>query len=323
MITKEKKEMEYEEAPSGYVTLYNYKEPFMRYEEGYGFQGVLMFNGEDDKVQCHICGEWFEYLPNHLHREHTTTAAEYKEMVGLAPTTALLGEKQRAVLIQNGTERFKNLRPGIKKTDAQKKKISDSLRNLNRERQNLRGTCPEQLIERIRQTYHKLGRTPKENEIRGKETINRVFGSWKAACEVAGIPYRVPGFAMTHKKSKIVESELLLWVRDYVSTSGELPKQVTYARIIGVASQTISAWAMRHGGWKEVCHKALVSDGVYRKMNGFRYSQEDLLEFLRAFEKNHGRKPAISDCKRGLLPYPGRYIYYWKSWKNALKAAGL
>lgn len=323
MITKEKKEMEYLDAPSGFVTLYNYKEPFMRYEGGHGFQGVLMFNGDDDKIQCHLCGEWFEYLPNHLHREHTTSAAEYKEMVGLAPTTALLGEKQRAKLIENGTERFKNLRPGKKKSAAEKNKISESLKRLNRERQNLTGTCPEQLIERVRQAYHTLGRTPSENEIRGKETIVRVFGSWKAACEIAGIPYSPPGKNRNERKSsKFVDAEIILWIRDNVQ-DGKLPKQVPYSRSIGVAAQSLSSYVKRHGGWSEFCRKALTSDGTYRKVRGFRYSKEDLLGFLTVFEKNHGRKPAVSDCKRGMLPHASRYIYHWKSWRNALKAAGI
>lgn len=36
------KEVEYEEAPSGYVKLYNYKEPFMKFNGGHGYQGVLL-----------------------------------------------------------------------------------------------------------------------------------------------------------------------------------------------------------------------------------------------------------------------------------------
>ena len=46
--------MEYEEAPSGYVTLYNYKEPFMPYREGYGYLGVVLFDGETDKVSTKV-----------------------------------------------------------------------------------------------------------------------------------------------------------------------------------------------------------------------------------------------------------------------------
>jgi len=41
------KTLEYEEAPSGSVCLYNYKEPFMEFHDeelgvGHGYQGVLL-----------------------------------------------------------------------------------------------------------------------------------------------------------------------------------------------------------------------------------------------------------------------------------------
>lgn len=313
--------MEYADAPSGSVTLYNYKEPFMRYERGYGYQGVLLFDAETDTVQCHLCGEWFKYLPNHLHREHAVRAAEYKKEVGLMQTTALIGESQRALLIAKGVERFKNIRPGQKKSEAEKEKIRRTMKVLVRERQNLTGTCPEQLIERMRQTYHRLGRTPGDSEIvGGKCTIIRIFGSWKAACEIAGIPWISPG--RTRRTNKIVEAELILWIRDNIFKE-KLPTRVGYARKIGVCGQLVSAWARAHGGWEELCRKALVSDGEYRKVSGLRYSEKDLLFFLTSFKKNHGRNPSVSDCKRGMLPYASRYIYHWKSWKNALVAAGL
>lgn len=320
--------MEYEDAPSGFVTLYNYKEPFMKYAGGFGYQGVLLFNGEDDKVQCHLCGEWFEYLPNHLHIEHMIAASEYKDMVGLRATTALIGEKQRAVLIQKGTERFKNLRPGTgTRSEATKRKISEGLKRSRgtREEQNRVGTCPDQLIERIRQTYHKLGRTPRDNEIQGKDTIEKVYGSWKAACEIAGIPYRAPTEVISRRaagKGKLIEADLILWIRDNIQDE-ILPTISDYARAVGVSRQVTSKWTRRRGGWDELCRRSLNSDGIYRKVRGFRYSKEELLKFLTEFKKNNGRNPAISDCKRGLLPHASRYIYYWKSWKIALQVAKL
>ena len=59
-------EYEYEEAPSGYIWLQNAKEPLMRFEEGFGYQGVLALDGDKDVVQCHYCGKWFGTLGPHL-----------------------------------------------------------------------------------------------------------------------------------------------------------------------------------------------------------------------------------------------------------------
>src|SRR3990167_11305295 len=108
------KEIEYEEAPSGFIKLYKYKEPFMKFQEGFGFEGVLAMDGNGDKIQCHLCGNWYEVLGNHLHREHNMKASDYKRLVGLRQNTALISEKVREKMVTNGIERFKNLKPGFK-----------------------------------------------------------------------------------------------------------------------------------------------------------------------------------------------------------------
>lgn len=108
---REKKEIEYEEAPSGNVTFYNYKEPLMKFEQGHGFIGALVFDTESDKIQCHLCGEWFGHLPSHLAKEHNMRSAAYKDLVGLNQTTALINESMRAKMIASGLKkRMKNLR---------------------------------------------------------------------------------------------------------------------------------------------------------------------------------------------------------------------
>lgn len=320
--------MEYNDAPSGSVMLYNYKEPFMDFVGGYGYEGVLLFDAEEETVQCHFCGDWFTYLPNHLHREHAMSADIYKEKVGLARTSVLIGEKHRAKLIAKGLQkRLKNL-SGVPKgghvSDETKEKIRESLKSINRERQNLTGTCPDQLTERLRQKYHELGYTPGDGQIRGKDTFVRVFGSWKEACERAGVPYTPPGKAK-HKRaytSLVVKSEIILWIRDHLN-GGEKPKQTDFAKANKLAKNTVWSAVKRMGGWKVLCHEALVTGEQYIKIRGYRYTKDELLKFLKDFKKHNDRNPAISDCKRGLLPHASRYIYHFGGWKQALKAASL
>lgn len=322
-MSRERKEMEYPDAPSGFVMLYNYKSPFMPYTSGYGYEGVLMFDGDSDKIQCHLCGEWFDNLAHHLHREHATTASEYKETVGLLQTTALLNEKQRAVLIQKGTERFKNLKPAVHKSAETLRKIAATNKGnrTKREQQNLRGTCPAQLIDRLQKQYAEVGTSIPYREVKGIETMRKVFGSYKEACEQAGIPYndRIKDYS---SRTKYYRSDMVNWIRDHI-VDGKVPTVVDYSKTLGSKRGAIYAAVKRLGGWKALCHEALISDGLYRKVSGYRYSKEELLKFLTDFKKHNNRNPSISDCKRGLLPYASRYIYHWKSWKNALKAAGL
>jgi hypothetical protein len=51
--------------------------------------GVLPYDADEDRVQCHLCGGWFRALaPGHL-RRHDTTADEYRALVGLNPRLPL------------------------------------------------------------------------------------------------------------------------------------------------------------------------------------------------------------------------------------------
>lgn len=320
---KEKKEMEYEQAPSGYVTLYNYKEPFMSFKPGFGYEGVLLFDGETDKVQCHFCGVWYGALGRHLAGEHNMTAKQYKEKTGLNPGTALIGEKMRAKLIASGLDkRLQNLRKwkGIKRPQYVKDKIRASLKENRREQQNLHGTCPEQLVERFIQQAKELGRTPKSTEMSYYEAVVRTYGGMKRICELAGLPY-TGDQATTLKKGRDTrmgqaQEKHKKFIFDFVAQNKRLPTQ----------REGKDFWAyMYHSDKKKrqkLLNEAWIADGNWKGVNDkIRLEKEDLLKLLTSFEKNNGRKPSYSDCKRGLLPSLSKYNYYFGGWQNALKEA--
>lgn len=253
-----KKEIEYPDAPSGYVSLYNYKEPFMPYVGGHGYQGVLLFDGVSDKIQCHFCGNWFTELSNHLHKEHSVNVAWYKKEVGLAQSTALISEKLRSVCIENGRTQYKNLkrltfRERIKNPKEWSRKVKSSMKENPRERQNKHGTCPEQLLHRLKKEAERLGYTPVRRETTFSRTVLRVFGTWERAIKLANLEYRPVGMR-------------------------SVPK----------------------------------------------YTDEQLLDFLRDFKVRNGRNPSTSDFNRGLLPASRQpYKERWGRIGNILKAAGL
>lgn len=321
--TMTRKQLEYEQAPSGYVTLYNYKEPFMKFRQGFGFMGVLVFDGETDKIQCHYCGEWFENLSHHLHREHNMKASEYKEAVGLLQSTALLNEEQREKLIQakidNPTKNFNFSRKGVPISEETKKKISEGLKKNPIEKQNRWGTCPLQLIDRLKKLHDKLGRTPRMCEIGFIEAIENVYGGMKQACAIAGIPYRKPSETVT-KRIKYTKEEAIKWIRNFYIDTARLPISKDYQETkYGKGLHTALTTRLNR---KEIEKEAMIGDGVYRKTAKIiRISKPELLKFLTDFEKLHHRKPSYSDCKRGLLPGLSRYSYNFGSWKEALTLA--
>lgn len=72
----------------------------------YGQLGILSYDEIEDRIQCHICGEWFVYLFPHLRWKHGLTLDEYREDFGLNRTQPLctksLSEKHRRTFIKTG-----------------------------------------------------------------------------------------------------------------------------------------------------------------------------------------------------------------------------
>lgn len=319
-----KTSIEYEEAPSGMIYFYNYKTPLMPFEGGYGYIGSVVHDETSNQIQCHFCGGWFDILGHHLHKEHNMTASEYKKAVGLNKGTALISETHRALLIAKGLKkRIKNLRPNKSHTIQTRKKISATLKENRAEMQNINNTCPEQLLERLVKHHQELGRSPlmsttgNRSEIPFRSALVKVYGSMKNAYKLAGIPYRKPGENRDYEgRRKWTKDVLILKTAEFYKEHGRFPK----VKEIGSGKNYFS----KFGGYKNIYKKALIiaKEGEYTKLP-FRvnHTPQELLNFLRMFKKINGRYPAVSDCKRGLLPYASRYIYHWKSWNTALKVA--
>lgn len=284
---KEKKEMEYEQAPSGYVTLYNYKEPFMQFDGGFGFRGVLLFDGSTDTVQCHFCGEWVANLSPHLHREHNMKAKDYKERVGLLQTTCLLSETGRTKLLRNIEIRKKNLAPGKPKTEEVKEKIRKTSRaNADKpERQNLYGTCPAQLCERLRKLSHKLGRSPTIRECTFAETVKRVFGSYNEGIRRAGLQARKIGENAEHAtfrpSKRYTDEQLLQFLRDFKEQKGRYPHASDFARKFMMVSY--GTYSVRFGSWSEAMLQAFpeLQEKIREESKKNRVSQEEITLFIR------------------------------------------
>lgn len=239
------------------LTFSNYKEPLTKVKDGFGYYGVLMSTVDGSKVQCHICGELFEHLAIHVNNAHEIKSRIYKNIFGLAYSTALVSETRRESLKQQTLNWLKTLTPEEKEAYAQRSR--ERLQKIRREKlnfdtqshphqletRNKRGTCPDQLLAKITEVAQKLGKTPSLVEFieetggqRYKHLIFATFGSWKEAVKMAKLPL------LTQRRSR---------------------------------------------GFKK------------------RYSDDELLEYIRIFAQEHQRIPTATDCKRGLLPYYESY----------------
>lgn len=313
--------MEYEMAPSGYVHLYNYKEPFMPVENGFGYQGVLLVDGGNGEVQCHICGQWFDGLGTHIAR-HAITASRYKQKFGLNNNTALLSEKVREKLVVKGMEqRLQNLKnfKGTKRSEETKAKIKATQLENRRENQNKTGTCPAQLIKKIQDRIESLnGQVPNEKEMSDYKTIAKVFGTWNEAIRMAGYTPRKAGQNVKHWKLIWTEEKAIEWVRMFFESKNIIPTHKDMPQSLYEACRTGRL------DKKQIFEKAITLHGKYVKVESrIAISKEDLLTYLINFSKYHNRRPSYSDARRGLIPNLSRYSYHFGSWKEALKLANV
>ncbi len=316
--------VEYEEAPSGNVTFYNYKEPLMKFNGGFGYVGAVVFDTGSGNIQCHFCGQWFKELGNHIHREHALDAQEYKRLVGLNKSTALINENIRAQMIEHGRTNKKslaNLRPVVKHTAAIKRKIAATLKENRDEMKNLHGTCPEQLIDRLVKLHDQFGQLPPADEIPFIEALRKTYGTLAEACRVAGLPERLPSYPINPRVKKYDRAMIVKTLHEYHIQHGSfngisknLPKSLynTFTQMVKGLPKEKDA----------ILREAVSYDGRYRKVDRiFHYTNEELLDFIRRFRAINGTVPSTSDCKRGLLPNASKYHYRFGGWRQALEAA--
>ncbi len=238
------------------IYYYNYKEPFIKFKGGFGFEGALGYSLDKKKVQCHFCGEFYKSIrsshiqtcegvkryekKNNVLIEDTN---DYKDIVGLNRTSALIGEETRLKLIQNAIDCNKKLQVSKWNDKEQKKERGKKLSERNRrrtgekismEKRNKSGTCPVQLLERIKEVHQALGHTPTKKEFynffKGKYlgAIYQVHGSWVEAVKKAGfIPVSLSD---EHREYEYTNEQLLQALREFYERFGRLSTSSDHTR---------------------------------------------------------------------------------------------
>lgn len=188
-----------------FLTLMNYKEPLKTIEGGFGYHGCLLSTQDGTKVQCAICGGLYSELSKHLTAKHKMTSREYKEKFGLAYQTSLISEdireKRKQVTLRWIKEMEKKHGMSWREILIKNSKKGNENRGKGRfqpkiqlETKNKRGTCPDQLLDRVKKMAEELGHTPSKKEFidatgtqRYVHLIYTTFGSWTKALEMLGM----------------------------------------------------------------------------------------------------------------------------------------
>lgn len=225
----------------------DYKEPLTKVKGGYGYLGVLCTNKTETHLQCHECGLFFRHLGAHVQRGHGIKADQYREKYQLRKTTGLVPRATHEAMkrrVENADsltklKRITGLRKGAAKLEQMKREGYRKRQPYSLENKNKNGTCPAQLLDKIKLLAKDLGYTPSQLEF-GKayktghiEAVYRTYGSWTNAVRIAGLKPKGQG------RQPLYSQEILINImRDYYDRYGRQPSYNDFVKTRGVPSHT-------------------------------------------------------------------------------------
>lgn len=222
------------------LTVKNYKEPLKKVENGngFGYYGAISQTNDSKYIQCHICGELFAHLGGHIIQKHQVRVRDYKIKYGIQMGTALLSDNEREKRKQamanflkrmdedQRKEYFESARKGAEKAAKERKYKHTFPHSLALEYKNKKGTCPDQILTKIRLLWDKLGRMPKLEEFSQeyggnyRHIVYITFGSWNDA--LLKVDPNAP-ITKNYSKKRYSNEDLLERLRRFTREMGRFP----------------------------------------------------------------------------------------------------
>lgn len=247
------------DSPSGLVNIGKYIPPFEKVENGFGYNGVILEDYKSGKIQCNICGKWFENMSTHI-RTHKISAKDYKVKFGLLSSTALKSKQMRlnqsAVMqklrVKNKSNRFKF-----------KKNNSFAGNKLNRltaqESKNKFGVCDLQIMQKVIELKEELGKTPTLTQLKDKYGaaflfhLHKRYGSYIKYCYQIGMDPNFSNFNPKYSKEYFLEKALSNETSLRILTNNE--------------SRALYKYFNSVKDWKENVEKTLIINNLKRGLD--------------------------------------------------------
>lgn len=200
------------DSPSGYAHIGKYVPPFEKNDTGFGFKGVVIEDFDSGKLQCSICGEWFEQMAQHLNHKHNLTSSEYKKQFGLLLSTALKSKimrlKQSEVMIKMRKSHSKH-RMRFKKNNEFAGNRKGTIRGV--ESKNKYGVCDLQIMQKVIELAKELGKTPTLIDLKERYGggfifhLNKRYGSYVKYCNQIGMNPCYSNFNPKYSREYFIE----------------------------------------------------------------------------------------------------------------------
>lgn len=202
------------------ISLYKAQPPFFKVKKGYGYQGVVMYDPIEKRLQCHICGKFFKTIGQHI-KKHNVSAIRYREIYGLNRTTSLssplthsMRSKQAYKLIKKRSIAF--IKAMQKKAIKARKGKTFPFRVQNN---NKNSTCKLQIKSRFDKIHKKMKRLPKFKELDSAlgGSIEYYYGKYSNFLKHYKIEH---SFQKTYSKKELVRE-----LKDFKKNFGREPHQ--------------------------------------------------------------------------------------------------
>jgi len=253
------------ELPAGLKAsnLYKIFPPYREVAEGHGLMGVVLMR-EDGKLQCHLCGEFFDHLSHHL-RSHKFTSKQYRKIFSLRMKDKLVSKKvhdkmrnslfshtdraSMCKLMEKARIKFNNR----KNRDMRSLQIKESKNSLSY--QNRTGLCPDQINARFDIVACQIGRQPTLRDLALLDSPVRYkiifeFGSFNKYIEYRKLKPKVQGGVRGNENKQFKkDNEILASIRNTFLKFGK----VTSLNLIGIHQETV---CRRFGTLKNACRAA-------------------------------------------------------------------
>lgn len=224
--------------------------PYQKVVNGSGYHGVLIKDKSTGKVQCHVCGKFYESIPLHSYQKHKLNAADYKLKYGFASTFPLcsvkVSKQRREKSMRDkmwelgGLEKYKKARlAGLRKRH---KQGGFSLAFVNS-----RNICNEQIYRRYMLISDKIGSLPSAKTIRKYDppldgVIRSRFGSFNKFKLKFNLPANKRNERNPHSNDRILSI-----LRGYYKKELRIPLADDFKRPkMGISQKVILA---RFGSW--------------------------------------------------------------------------
>lgn len=153
-------------------TIFKAEPPFEEIKNGHGYLGILLRDINEDKIQCHLCGDWFKALPSHAIKAHGLNANDYRIEfqlplgLPLASRSTLWKHSQRAMKKENLDKlAIARLNSPIANKGYKRKKFPWKYFRKNRAHENKFNLCSEQIVRRFMIVSDLVGREPTQKDL--------------------------------------------------------------------------------------------------------------------------------------------------------------